>query len=258
MAQVHPTAVVHPGARLHETVEVGPYSIIGEKVTIGAGSRVGPHVVIEGRTTLGERTRIFQFASVGAAPQDLKYAGEDTELILGDGNTIRESVTLNIGTAGGGGVTRIGNNNLFMAYSHVAHDCVVGNGCILANSAALAGHVFIEDFAIISALSAVHQFTRVGKHAFIAGGSMVVMDVAPYCTAQGDRAELAGLNVVGLQRHGFNEEQIGRIKEAYKILFRSKLQLAEAVAQLKAEMGGHSEIEYLLNFVSQSKRGLTR
>ncbi|MCY1079740.1 acyl-ACP--UDP-N-acetylglucosamine O-acyltransferase [Archangium lansingense] len=258
MAQVHPTAVVHPGARLHETVEVGPYSLIGEKVTIGAGSRVGPHVVIEGRTTLGERTRIFQFASVGAAPQDLKYAGEDTELILGDGNTIRESVTLNIGTAGGGGVTRIGNNNLFMAYSHVAHDCVVGNGCILANSTALAGHVFIEDFAIISALSAVHQFTRVGKHSFVAGGSMVVMDVAPYCTAQGDRAELAGLNVVGLQRHGFSEEQIGRIKEAYKILFRSKLQLADAVAQLKAEMSGHSEIEYLLNFVSQSKRGLTR
>ncbi|MFL5355684.1 acyl-ACP--UDP-N-acetylglucosamine O-acyltransferase [Archangium sp.] len=258
MAQVHPTAVVHPGARLHETVEVGPYSIIGERVTIGEGSRIGPHVVIDGRTTIGARNRIFPFASVGGAPQDLKYAGEDTQLIIGDGNTIRESATLNIGTAGGGGVTRVGNNNLFMAYSHVAHDCVVGNGCIIANSVALAGHVTLEDFVILGGLAAVHQFTRLGKHAFIAGGSMVTMDVAPYCTAQGDRAELAGLNVVGLQRHGFSEEQIGRIKEAYKVLFRAKLQLSEAVAQLQTEMGGHSEIEYLLNFVNQSKRGLTR
>ncbi|AKJ02586.1 acyl-[acyl-carrier-protein]--UDP-N-acetylglucosamine O-acyltransferase [Archangium gephyra] len=258
MAQVHPTAVVHPGARLHETVEVGPYSVIGEKVTIGEGSRVGPHVVIDGRTTIGARNRIFPFASVGGAPQDLKYAGEDTQLIIGDGNTLRESTTLNIGTAGGGGVTRVGNNNLFMAYSHVAHDCVVGSGCVIANSVALAGHVVLEDSVILGGLSAVHQFTRLGKHAFIAGGSMVVMDVAPYCTAQGDRAELAGLNVVGLQRHGFSEEQIGRIKEAYKILFRSKLQLAEALAQLKAEMGGQSEIDYLVDFVSQSKRGLTR
>jgi UDP-N-acetylglucosamine acyltransferase len=188
----------------------------------------------------------------------LKYAGEDTQLIIGDGNTLRESTTLNIGTAGGGGVTRVGNNNLFMAYSHVAHDCVVGNGCVIANSVALAGHVVLEDAVILGGLSAVHQFTRLGKHAFIAGGSMVVMDVAPYCTAQGDRAELAGLNVVGLQRHGFSEEQIGRIKEAYKILFRSKLQLAEALAQLKAEMGGQPEIDYLVDFVSQSKRGLTR
>jgi UDP-N-acetylglucosamine acyltransferase len=258
MAQVHPTAVIHPGARLHETVEVGPYSIIGERVTIGEGSRIGPHVVIDGRTTIGARNRIFPFASVGGAPQDLKYAGEDTELIIGDGNTIRESATLNIGTAGGGGVTRVGSNNLFMAYSHVAHDCVVGNGCIIANSVALAGHVTLEDFVILGGLAAVHQFTRLGKHAFIAGGSMVTMDVAPYCTAQGDRAELAGLNVVGLQRHGFSEEQIGRIKEAYKVLFRAKLQLSEAVAQLQTEMGGHSEIDYLLNFVNQSKRGLTR
>ena len=258
MAQVHPTAVVHPGARLHETVEVGPYSVIGEKVTIGAGTRVAPHVVIEGRTTIGERNRIFQFASVGGAPQDLKYAGEDTQLIIGDGNTLRESVTMNIGTVGGGGVTRVGNNNLFMAYSHVAHDCVVGNGCIIANGVALAGHVQLEDSVILGGLSAVHQFTRLGKHAFIAGGSMVVMDVPPYCTAQGDRAELAGLNVVGLQRHGFSEEQIGRIKEAYKILFRSKLQLAEAMERLKGEMGGQSEIDYLVDFVGQSKRGLTR
>jgi UDP-N-acetylglucosamine acyltransferase len=258
MAQVHPTAVVHPDAQLHETVEVGPLSVIGPKVRIGAGTRVGPHAVIEGRTTLGARNRVFQFASLGAAPQDLKYAGEDTELVIGDENQIREFTTLHIGTAGGGGVTRIGNRNLFMASSHVAHDCVVGNGCILANSAALGGHVVVEDHVIFSGLTAVHQFTRIGKHAFIAGGSMVVMDVPPYCMAQGDRAELVGLNTVGLERHGFTEEQIGRIKEAYRILFRSKLQMAEALSRLKAELGGHPEIDHLADFISQSKRGLTR
>lgn len=258
MAQVHPTAVVHPRAQLHETVEVGPFCIIGEKVTIGAGSQVGPHAVIDGRTTLGERTRVFPFAAVGGSPQDLKYKGEDTQLILGHGNTIRESATLNIGTAGGGGVTRVGDNNLFMAYSHVAHDCTVGSGCIVANGVALAGHVTLEDHVILGGLSAVHQFTRLGKHSFIAGGSMVTMDVPPYCTAQGDRAELSGLNVVGLQRHGFSEEQIGRIKEAYKIVFRSKLGLAEALERLQAELGGQPEIDYFLGFIRQSKRGLTR
>jgi UDP-N-acetylglucosamine acyltransferase len=258
MAQVHPTAVIHPDARLHETVEVGPYAVIGPKVTIGAGTRVGPHAVIEGRTTLGERNQVFQFASVGAAPQDLKYAGEDTQLVIGDENIIREFATLHIGTVGGGGVTRIGHRNLFMNYSHVAHDVVVGNGCILANSVALAGHVEIGDHVILGGLSAVHQFTRLGKHAFVAGGAMVAMDVPPYCTAQGDRAELVGLNTVGLARHGFTEEQQGRIKEAYKILFRSKLPLAEALAKLKAELGGHSEIDHLVDFVSSSKRGLTR
>lgn len=258
MAQVHPTAVVHPDAQLHETVEVGPLAVIGPKVKIGAGTRVGPHAVIEGRTTLGARNRVFQFASLGAAPQDLKYAGEDTELIIGDDNQIREFTTLHIGTAGGGGATRIGSRNLFMANSHVAHDCVVGNGCILANSAALGGHVTVEDHVIFSGLTAVHQFTRVGRHAFVAGGAMVVMDVPPYCMAQGDRAELVGLNTVGLERHGFTEAQIGRIKEAYKILFRSKLQMAEAVARIKAEMGGNPEIDHFLDFISQSKRGLTR
>lgn len=258
MSQVHPTAVVHPDAQIHETVEIGPYSVIGPKVKIGPGSHVGPHVVIEGRTTLGARNRVFQFSSLGAAPQDLKYGGEDTELIIGDENQIREFTTLHIGTAGGGGVTRIGNRNLFMANSHVAHDCVVGNGCILANSAALGGHVMVEDHVIFSGLTAVHQFTRIGKHAFVAGGAMVVMDVPPYCMAQGDRAELVGLNTVGLERHGFTEAQIGRIKEAYKILFRSKLQMAEALARLKAEFSGQPEIDHLVEFISQSKRGLTR
>lgn len=258
MAQVHPTAVVHPDAQLHETVEVGALAVIGPKVRIGEGTRIGPHVVIEGRTTLGARNRVFQFSSLGAAPQDLKYGGEDTELIIGDENQIREFTTLHIGTVGGGGATRVGHRNLFMANSHVAHDCVVGNGCILANSAALGGHVQVEDHVILSGLTAVHQFTRLGRHAFIAGGSMVVMDVPPYCMAQGDRAELVGLNTVGLERHGFDEERISRIKEAYRILFRSKLGVAEALEKMKAELGGHPEIDHFIDFVSQSKRGLTR
>jgi UDP-N-acetylglucosamine acyltransferase len=258
MAKLHPTAVVNPEAQLHDTVEVGPYSVIGPHVKIGEGTKVGPHAVIEGRTTIGKRNRIFQLCSVGAVPQDLKYAGEDTQLVIGDDNTVREFVTLHIGTAGGGGVTRIGNKNLFMAYSHVAHDCQVGNGCILSNSANIAGHVQIADHVILGGLSAVHQFTRIGKHAFIAGGAMVAMDVPPYCTAQGDRAELAGLNTVGLSRHGFSEDQIARIKDAYRILFRSKLGLNEAISKLKAEHGGHVEIDDLLQFVAGSTRGITR
>ncbi|HZA13522.1 MAG TPA: acyl-ACP--UDP-N-acetylglucosamine O-acyltransferase [Myxococcaceae bacterium] len=258
MSRVHPTAIVHPEAQLHPTVEVGPYAVVGPRVRIGAGSTVGPHAVIEGRTTFGERNRIFQFASVGAVPQDLKYAGEDTELVIGNGNTIREFATVHLGTAGGGGVTRLGDGNLIMANAHVAHDCQIGNGCVLANSAALAGHVQVEDYVIFGGLSAVHQFTRIGRHAFIAGGAMVAMDVPPYCTAQGDRAELVGLNTVGLARHGYSEEQIRRIKEAYKILFRSKLGLIEAVAKLRAEYGTHPEIELLLDFVSRSQRGITR
>jgi UDP-N-acetylglucosamine acyltransferase len=258
MAKIHPTAIVHPEAALHDTVEIAPFAVIGPKVRIRAGTRIGPHAVIEGRTEIGERNRIFQFASVGAVPQDLKYAGEDTQLVIGDENQIREFTTLHIGTAGGGGITRIGNRNLFMAYSHVAHDCQVGDGCVLANSAALAGHVEVGDHVIFGGLSAVHQFTRIGDHAFIAGGAMVAMDVPPYCTAQGDRAELIGLNTVGLSRHGYTDEQIARIKDAYKVVFRSKLGLNESIAKLKAEYGGHEEVEKFLDFVERSKRGITR
>ena len=258
MTTVHPTAVIHPGARLHPTVQVGPYAVIGPNVELGAGTTVGPHSVIEGRTRIGERNRVFQFASVGAQPQDLKYAGEDSELHIGDENLIREFTTLHKGTAGGGGVTRIGNGNLFMAYSHVAHDCQVGNDCVFANSATLGGHVEIGDHVILGGLAAVHQFTRIGRHAFVAGGSMVVMDVPPYCTAQGDRAELVGINSVGLARHGFSEEQIGQIKDAYRVLFRSKLPLDEALERLRTDFGGSPEIEVLLAFVASSKRGLTR
>jgi len=255
---VHPTAVIGPGAKLHPTVEVGPYAVIGGQVTIGAGTTVGPHAVIEGRTRLGERNKVFQFASVGAQPQDLKYAGEDSALEIGDENLIREFTTLHKGTTGGGGVTRIGNRNLFMAYSHVAHDCRVGDGCVLANAATLGGHVDVGNHVILGGLAAVHQFTRIGQHAFVAGGTMVVMDVPPFCTAQGDRAELVGVNSIGLARHGFSEDQIGRVKEAYRILFRSKLPLEDAVERLRTELGDQTEIQTLLAFVTSSHRGLTR
>lgn len=255
---VHPTAIVHADAKVHASVEVGPYAIIGAHVEIAAGTKVGAHAVIDGHTKIGERNTIFHHTSIGAVPQDLKYAGEPTRLVIGDDNTIREFVTMHIGTEGGGGVTTVGNKNLFMAYCHIAHDCTVGNGCVLANCATLAGHVELSDFVTLGGLSAVHQFTRIGRHAFVAGGAMVVMDVPPFCTAQGDRAELAGLNTVGLSRHGFSDEQIGRVKDAYSILFRSKLGLHEALARLKAEYGGHSEIEMLLSFISASKRGITR
>ena len=255
---VHPTAIVAPGAKLHATVEVGPYAVIGPQVTIGAGTTVGPHAVIEGRTRLGERNRVFQFASVGAQPQDLKYAGEDSALEIGNENLIREFTTLHKGTTGGGGVTRIGNGNLFMAYAHVAHDCQVANGCVLANAATLGGHVVIGDHVILGGLAAVHQFTRIGQHAFVAGGAMVVMDVPPFCTAQGDRAELVGINSIGLARHGFSEDQISRVKEAYRILFRSKLPLEDAVERLRTELGNQPEIQALLTFVTTSERGLTR
>ena len=257
-SRVHPTAVIHPEAHLHPSVEVGPYAVIGARVRIGADSVVGPHTVIDGDTTLGERNRISPFASIGGIPQDLKYAGEPSRLVVGDDNQIREFTTLHIGTAGGGGVTRIGNQNLFMANSHVAHDSVLGNRCVVANSVAIAGHVEIGDFVTLGGLSAVHQFCRVGDHAFLAGGSMVTMDVAPYCTVQGDRAELSGLNTVGLSRNGFSEAQIGRVKEAYKLLFRSGLVLAEAIARIREEVGTEPEIDRLLIFVESSKRGIIR
>lgn len=255
---IHPTALVHPESKLHPSVEVGPYSVIGPKVTIGAKTVVGPHVVIDGRTTIGEENRISQFSSIGTTPQDLKYAGEDTELVIGNRNQIREFTTISIGTVQGGGATRVGSNCLFMANSHVAHDCVVGDHVILANSVALAGHVIVEDHAICGGLSAVHQFVRIGRHAFISGGSMVAMDIPPYCTAQGDRAQLAGLNTVGLTRHGFNAEQLSRVKGAYKIVFRSGLGLREALARVAAEFGGHPEIDQFVRFIEGSERGITR
>ena len=255
---IHPTAVVDKRAEIASSAEVGPFAVVGPKVKIGARSRVGPHAVIEGDTTLGEDNAVFQFASVGAIPQDLKYAGEPTRLVIGNRNQIREFATVHIGTAGGGGVTRIGNGCLLMANSHVAHDVQLGDDCILANSVALAGHVSVEDHVIFGGLSAVHQFTRIGRLAFVSGGAMVTQDVPPYVTVQGDRAEVVGINTVGLTRAHFDEHAQGRVKGAFKIVFRSKMGLREAVAQVKAEYGGNAEIDHFIAFLEGSQRGIAR
>lgn len=257
-ARIHPTAIIERGAELDSGVEVGPYSIIGPRVKIGPRTRIGPHAVIEGDTQLGADNHVFQFAALGAIPQDLKYAGEPTRLVIGDGNSFREFCTVHIGTAAGGGVTRIGSKCLLMANSHVAHDVQLGDGCILANSAALAGHVVVQDRVIFGGLAAVHQFSRIGRLAFVSGGSMVTQDVAPYVTVQGDRAEVAGINTVGLSRAGFDEHQMARIKSSYKLLYRARLGLREAVARVKAEHGGHEEIDHLVAFLEGAERGIAR
>ena len=219
---------------------------------------VGPHSVVEGRTTIGSDNRIFQFASVGAIPQDLKYKGEESELIIGDRNRIREFTTIHLGTEAGGMETRIGDDNLFMAYSHIAHDCCIGNGVILANAATLGGHVTLEDGVIMGGLSGVHQFCRVGQLAFISAGSVVVMDVPPFTTVQGDRARLVGLNLEGLKRRGVSSDALTGLKNAYKVFFRSGLSLKEAVLKAREESGKYSEVDYLLEFVTGSRRGITR
>jgi len=250
--------VVDKHAELDSAVEVGPFAVIGPKVKIGRGTRVGPHAVIEGDTTIGRDNQIFQFASVGAIPQDLKYAGELTRLIIGDQNSIREFATVHLGTAGGGGVTRVANHCLLMANSHVAHDVQLGDYCVLANSSALAGHVVVEDHVTFGGLSAVHQFTRIGRLAFVSGGAMVTQDVPPYVTVQGDRAEVVGINTVGLTRAHFKDEQQARVKNAFKILYRSKLGFREAIAHVRAEHGGHEEIDHLVAFLENSERGIAR
>ena len=255
---IHPTAVVDRHAELDSTVQVAPFAVIGPKVKIGPRTRVGPHAVVEGDTTIGADNIVFQFASVGAIPQDLKYAGEPTRLVIGDANQIREFSTVHIGTAAGGGVTRLGNRCLLMANSHVAHDVQLGDGCILANSTALAGHVVVEDHVIFGGLSAVHQFTRIGRLAFVSGGAMVTQDVPPYVTVQGDRAEVVGLNTVGLTRAHFDEHAQARVKGAYKIVYRSKMGLREAVAHVKAEYGGHPEIDHFVAFLDGTERGIAR
>ena len=255
---IHPTAVVDKHAELDSSVEVGPFAVIGPQVKIGRGTRIGAHAVIEGDTTIGKDNHIFQFAALGAIPQDLKYAGEPTRLEIGDHNQIREFATVHLGTAGGGGVTRIANHCLLMANSHIAHDVKLGDACILANSSALAGHVVVEDRVIFGGLSAVHQFTRIGRLAFVSGGAMVTQDVPPYVTVQGDRAEVVGINTVGLTRAHFKDEAQARVKNAFKILYRSKLGFREAIAHVRAEHGGFEEIDHLVAFLENSERGIAR
>ena len=257
-ARIHPTAVIHDTAVVGDGTRVGPYSIVGPGVTIGRDCDIGPHAVVEGPTVIGEGNRIFQFASVGAAPQDQKYRGEPTRLEIGDRNVFREGVTVHRGTVSGGGLTRVGNDGLYMAYAHVAHDCVIGNHVVMANSAALAGHVTIDDYAIVGGLVAIHQHTRIGESAMLGGGAMVVMDVLPFCIAVGDRAHLAGLNAVGLKRRGFSEEALRAVRSAYRILFQSKLKLDDALVRLKAEFAGSAQVAQMVRFIEASERGICR
>jgi len=258
-ATIAESAVISREAVLAPDVSVGPYAVIGPHVSIGSGTTIGPHTRIEGPTTIGERNRIFGQSSIGTEPQDLKFKGEKTELRIGNDNVIREFVTMNRGTTGGGGVTTIGSNNFFMAYAHVAHDCHVGSGTIFANNATLAGHVEIGDFSTIGAFSAVHQFCRVGDHAFIGGGSICTQDVLPFVKTVGNRpAKTYGVNTIGLERKGFQKETIEALQRAYRILTRSKLKLQDALARIESEMSFHSEIRYLVEFIRESKRGFIR
>ena len=256
---VHETAIVHPTAELADGVSVGPYSIIGEGVRIAEGTWIGPHVVIDRWTSIGANCRIYQYASIGTPAQHLKYKGEETYVIIGDNNVIREFVTINRGTLIGDGKTEIGDNNFIMAYAHIAHDCKLGNNVIMANAAHLAGHVIVEDNAVIGGVVAVHQFVRIGRFAFIGGATSVPQDIPPYVTASGMRAKLYGINVLNLKRHGFTDEVINALKKAYRIVFRSHLTLKEALQQIReAPIFAYPEVQHFVNFMEESKRGITR
>lgn len=255
---IHSTALIHPSAKLADNVEVGAYSIIGEHVEVGAGTTVGPHVVIEGRTRIGKNNRIFQFCSLGGIPQDKKYAGEPTRLEIGDNNTIRECCTFNIGTVQDGGVTRFGNNNWVMAYAHVAHDCQIGNDIVLANSVQLAGHVHVDDYAILGAFVGAHQFCKVGAHAMVGAGSLLFQDLPPYMLVGGNPATPHGINSEGLKRRGFSSETIMAIKRAYKTLYKSGLPLEQAKGEIGAQAAQYPELNLLTEFLSRATRGIIR
>jgi UDP-N-acetylglucosamine acyltransferase len=255
---IDPHALVSPQARLAADVTVGPFSIIGPDVEIGPRTIVGPHVVINGPTRIGAENRFFQFASIGDAPQDKKYNGEPTRLEIGDRNVFRESCTVNRGTTHDKGVTRIGNDNLFMAYSHVAHDCIVGDKVIFANCAALGGHVEIGDWVILGGLTAVHQFVKIGAHAFLAGGAIVQRDVPPYVMVAGNPAKPHSVNSEGLKRRGFDEEQVRNIRDAYRVLYRSDLRLTDALEKLEPIACVRFEIRAFVDFVRSSTRSIVR
>jgi UDP-N-acetylglucosamine acyltransferase len=255
---IHATAVIDPTARLEENVSVGAFAVIGPEVEIGAGTRIGTHAVIEGYTRLGRDNQIHTHACLGGAPQDISYKGEPTRLEIGDRNIIREFVTVHRGTPKGHGVTRVGNDNMLMAYTHVAHDCVLGDRIAMANGATLAGHVSIGSYANIGGLSAVHQFARVGAYAMLGGGTMASLDIPPYSMAAGNHAKLYGLNQRGLQRNGFSPEEIHTLKRAHRVLFRSGLLLQEAIAALQEQGLASAHVEHLVEFVHDSRRGITR
>jgi UDP-N-acetylglucosamine acyltransferase len=261
--KIHTTAIVDPKANLDSSVEVGAYSIIGPNVNIGAGTKIGPHVVIEGHTTIGKDNEFFQFSSIGAAPQDKKYAGEPTLLEIGDRNVIREFCTFNLGTVQDGGVTRLGNDNWIMAYVHIAHDCQVGNHTIFANNAALAGHVQIGDWVIMGGFSNTHQFCKIGAHAMVGMSTSLTHDVPPYVILNGNPAAAHGINIEGLKRRGFTREQISAIRQAYKTLYKSGLTLDEAkaaldkeIAETNADIAPH--LQSFRDFLDTSTRGILR
>ncbi len=258
MKNVHPTALVDPAAKVADDVEIGAFTLVGPKVSIGSGSWIGPHVVLTGRTTIGRNTRIFQFASIGEEPQDKKYAGEDTELIIGDDNTIRELCTFSRGTIQGGGKTIIGNNNWIMACVHIAHDCILGDNIIMANNTSLAGHVTVGNWAILSGYSLIHQFCSVGEHSFTSFASHVNQSIPPYVTVSGEKAKARGVNTEGLRRRGFTPEQVQQVRRAYKILYRSGLPLEEATAQLSEMAATHEEIKPLVAFLAATEKSFIR
>lgn len=257
---IHPTAVIDKKAQIESDVEIGPYCTIDGPAIIGKGTRLISHVVLQGRTTIGENCVVSPFASIGGAPQDITYKGEETQVIIGRDSTIKEYVTINRGTEHGGGVTSIGERDFIMAYAHVAHDCLLGNNVIMTNGATLGGHVEISDFATISAFCAIHQFCRIGQYAFVSGLTGVPNDVPPFVIAAGSngiRARLFGLNVVGLERHGFSKEEISTLKKAYKLLFRSSLPLTTSLKIIEDELTSE-HIDILINFIKSSKRGICR
>lgn len=257
--RIHPTAIVHPNARLAPDVTVGAYSIIGEHVEIGEGTQIGPHVVIHGYTRIGAHNKIFQFCSLGEVPQDKKYQDEPTRLEIGDYNTIREFCTFNTGTIQDAGVTRVGNRNWIMAYVHIAHDCQVGDHTIFANNAQLAGHVHIDDYAILGGFTVVHQFCHIGKHSLTGMGTIVFKDILPFVTAAGNTAKPHGINAEGLRRHGFTSERIQLIKEAYKMIYRSGLTLKEAMTALEENTFSESaDVGLILDFLRGATRGIIR
>ncbi len=255
---IHPSAIIDPSVKLGKNVSIGAFTIIGADVSIGDDSWIGPHVVISGPTVIGKENKIYQFASIGEAPQDLKYAGEPTLLEVGDRNVIREYVTFNRGTVTGISKTSIGNDNLFMAYCHVAHDCVIGNNVILANAASLAGHVEVGDYAILGGFTLVHQFTQVGNHAFCGLGTVTTQDIPPYSTVSGNRARMVGINKEGLKRKGFSAELIQALHKSFRLLLKSKLSRDEAMLELQPLIKQYPEVEYFTSFIKNSKRGIAR
>ena len=256
--KIHPTAIIAPDVQLDEGVEIGPYAIIKSDVQIGKNTIIGPHTVIDDYTRIGEGCHIFQFCSIGAPPQDLKFGGEKTRVIIGNFNTIREFVTIHRSTTSDIGVTLIGDHNLIMAYCHVAHNCKLGDRIVMSNAATLAGHIHIEDYAIISGLTGIHQFCRIGAHCMVGGASAVVKDVPPFTIAQGNHAKLYGLNLIGLKRRNFPEKTIKALKEAYQIIFRSNLLLEKALNKAQEEVEDCAEVRHFIQFIKESERGMCR